>query len=225
MELQVQYWHILSERGFFRTAMEEEKRFQTAEPISSLQGDFARAMDRLLRRALASCSQTNNTTLKFVNAGSLSPDSHYAEDQDLLKVHAKWLTMHEAFAELGLANERTRMHDVLLITMRKLLTDIMLQIPSSRFRDHENKQSAWYRSQVISRCDERLLECVRFERDLEFITTRSEGHDSLIVKWNSRSAWAPRSEKICIQAHRVSTCSHLKNCRLIATQGILPSYA
>lgn len=76
MELEESYWNVLRKWGLVRTAIEEEGgRFRTAEIIPIPQEPFAKAVYRFFSAALASCTQTTELAVRFVNGGSFGLNS------------------------------------------------------------------------------------------------------------------------------------------------------
>lgn len=224
MELETSYWKILNSRSFLRTAEEEEEwRFQAAQGVdASRQGAFAKALHRFLLSAFASCPQTAGMSVQFVAAGSLHLDVLVVSIKNTIKVHSKFLQQQTAFADCGMTGKEVPFDNALSILAKQLFSSALYQLtlPWSQSSVPQAEEHVRNHTRAKILCDQKILETARFQQDLEFYVTRSETSDSLMIKWNPKSAWASHST-ISIQAHLSSTCSHLQNTHLVSKGGVI----
>ncbi|KAK6950101.1 hypothetical protein Daesc_008427 [Daldinia eschscholtzii] len=209
LEIKDSYWTILRSCGF-RTAEEEEKRqFLAAEPVRILETDFAHAVDRFVQASLDSCPYVANSKLEFIKAGSVGLDSFYSPQHGLFKVHEKWLTAEGARDELGISANIPQ-SSLLFHTATRLFADAVAQVPLDKFYDGIHSPH-WYQKRAVSQGNQRILECLQIQQDLQYMVERGEKSDMLMVRWNPFTGWFPDTS-VDVQFHLESTCASMKHC-------------
>jgi hypothetical protein len=206
------YWAILRRHSLAHTAEEEElRRFMAAPDITVGDSPFARSVRRLLRACLRACPQTNEMTIRFVQAGQLHLQVFFFEDAQVLRVHERWPTAHGAVDELGLPGDLVDA-DIAFHIVKRLFADALEQLPLHMFLEPDSSRIAeWRRKSEISLAEQRLLGYRRIgDLNIEVIP----GCPDLRLNW-AMAPDSPNDMVVEIQYHKASRCCYLQDSLLI----------
>jgi hypothetical protein len=208
VELKKPYWTIMYEKGFFRTAQEEEHiRFMAAPATPVPDTDFAATMHRLLRACFHACPQTKATPISFVHAGQLDLSLYLTRGfaKQGCKVHDRWLRRDEAVKQLGLSRD-CMMMDIIFHIVKNLFADALAQVPNKN-----EDQDKLHRT----RTEQRLLD---YSRLSNYTIDTSNSTLKFVVKWPV-DARLSQTNDIEVQCHHASCLSRFQDGVLIAEDG------
>ncbi|KAJ0120105.1 hypothetical protein J7T55_000958 [Diaporthe amygdali] len=156
-ELHQRYWTLLRSHGLLWTAEEEEqRRFRAAPYVPVPETTFATSVSRLLRACIRACPQTTEMAMSFVQAGQLHLQLSFSEDEQLFRIHERWLRMDTAINELALDDDLEEIN-IVWYTVKSLFSDALEQLPRQWFvAEDKVKTSEWQRKLEILRAEQRL---------------------------------------------------------------------
>lgn len=153
-------------------------------------------------------------TIEFVQAGQLHIQLFFSNDEQLFRIHERWLDLNGAFKELGFPQDLAGPDDVAFHVVKSLFSDALHQLPGEVFREEDDtRTAAWRRRAEIHRAEQRLLNYFRIEVAYHR-TSSSSVNPGIEVHWSLSAGL-----EIQIQCHRASRCSSLSNTLLVAEDG------
>lgn len=216
-------WNILKRNKVVRTAAEEALwHFEHVDVVVGPYHSFGTSVSLLLRACIRACPQAPNMKIEFMNAGQLHLDVAISEDNKLLRVHERWLSMEDALAELGLFGKIAE-DKVVILTVKNLFVDVLEQLPRKDFQQEGSARSPeWHLKQEINRAEERLINY--HEMEVPVIKKSDNGHPGLCVEWAVKARPQDDNAMIEVQCHRVSQCCFgLRKDVFIASDGMCAS--
>lgn len=217
-------WNILERNKLVRTAEEEALwHFEHADIVPGPYPSFGTSVSLLLRACIRACPQAIGMKIEFMKAGQLHLDVAISEDNMLLRIHERWLSMKDAVAELGLfgkiADEK-----VVIFTVKNLFADVLEQLPRKVFQQEGSARSPeWHMKQEINRAEERLIN--HHEMEVRVSNRSDNGRPGLCVEWAVKARTQDGNARIEVQCHRGSQCSFgLRKDVFIASDGMCASW-
>ncbi len=163
---------------------------------------------------MRSCPKTDGLAIDFVQAGQLHLQLFYSEEERLVRVHERWLSVDGAIEELGLPDDLIQA-DVVFHAVKRLFADALEQLPREAFVEDNVRTAEWRRKLEVSCAEQRLLNYLRMG---------SLSVDAALERPGLRLRWAFDSRQsqdavVEIQCHSASRCSHLRDSVLTAEDG------
>lgn len=222
-ELTKKYWDILEQYNLVFTAEKEAlRRFATADPVPVPRTSFAISMNRLLRACIRACSQTRNMSFEFVAAGDIQLNIAISEDNSVIRIHERWVSMKDALTQLGSIVDMEE-GELVDYTVKRLFTDILEKLPRVNFLQEGNAAPPdECMKQEAHRAELRLIQHQRMQ--IRIIDKTDDGRPGLCVEWAVNARPQHDNARIEVQCHRASRCSLLRDSLLIASDGMCASW-
>ncbi|KIW19323.1 hypothetical protein PV08_03617 [Exophiala spinifera] len=209
-------WKLLKKYSLVRTPHEERVFLFFHSPPALIQCHaFSIQLERALRCALKSSGALENVKIQFVKGESLSIDVLFQNDNNLLRIHDKWLEYSKVHQNRQCSlfeakNGKLSSEDIFLCdhAVNDLIEMFLRELHGPLKLDHEEYQA------IRSRSATKLQE---MPRDVHVSSTRNR--DELLVSWagaQSRAFLDKYGEFVnySVTLHKMSTCETKKDALL-----------
>lgn len=159
--------------------------------------------------------------IRFMQAGQLHLNVAISEDQRLLRIHERWLSLNDAVEELGLSGNIAE-NKVVIFTVKNLFANVLEQLPREAFQQEGSARSSeWHMKQEINRAEERLVN--KQDMEVRVTNTTENGRPGLRVEWAVNARPQDHNAVIEVQCHLALRCFNLRDDLLISGDGMYTS--